>query len=151
VELREITDENRDAVLALRVAPQQERFVSSVEDSLHEAVEYAIAKPWYRAVYSGSEPVGFVMISWNLDPVPPDMIGPWFLWKLLVDSRHQRLGYGRDTIGEIVSIVRREGGAELLTSCVEGEGGPYPFYLGFGFVPTGDRDASGEVILRLTV
>ena len=40
VTLEEITDENREAVLALRVAPGQEQFVSSVQDSLAEAAEY---------------------------------------------------------------------------------------------------------------
>jgi diamine N-acetyltransferase len=38
--LEEITDQNREAVLALRVAPGQERFVSSVEDSLAAAADY---------------------------------------------------------------------------------------------------------------
>ena len=37
VTLEEITGQNREAVLALRVAPGQERFVSSVEDSLAAA------------------------------------------------------------------------------------------------------------------
>jgi cobalamin biosynthesis protein CobD/CbiB len=37
VTLGEITDGNREAVLALRVAPEQERFVSSVRNSLAEA------------------------------------------------------------------------------------------------------------------
>jgi hypothetical protein len=40
VAFSEITIENREAVLALRVAPRQERFVSSVGESLAEAAEY---------------------------------------------------------------------------------------------------------------
>jgi diamine N-acetyltransferase len=52
VTLREITDANRQAVLALRVAPHQEAFVSSVAESLEEAEEYRDeGNPWYRAVY----------------------------------------------------------------------------------------------------
>ena len=43
--LGEITDRNREAVLALRVAPGQESFVSSVRDSLAEAAGYPHAKP----------------------------------------------------------------------------------------------------------
>ena len=49
VTLREITDDNLDAVLALRISPEQEQFVSSVQDSLAEAAEYPEARPWYRA------------------------------------------------------------------------------------------------------
>jgi diamine N-acetyltransferase len=63
VTLREITDENRAAVLALRVAAHQERFVGSVQDALQDAGEYPRAKPWYRAIYADDEPVGFVMVS----------------------------------------------------------------------------------------
>src|SRR5690242_13904136 len=67
VTLVELTDENREAVLALRVAPGQEQFVSSVADSLAEAVQYPQAKPWFRAVYANDQPVGFVMLSWNVE------------------------------------------------------------------------------------
>jgi diamine N-acetyltransferase len=100
VTLEEITADNREAVLALRVVPGQERFVSSVADSLAEAAAYPHARPWYRVVYARGEParpVGFVMISWNVPPEPPEIIGPWFLWKLLIDGRYQ--GPGPSTIG----------------------------------------------------
>ena len=38
---------------------------------------------------------------------------------------------------------------ELLTSYHPGEGSPARFYAGLGFVPTGELDPAGEVILRL--
>ena len=39
VDLRPIDATNREAVLALRVSPDQLEFVSSVEDSLREAAQ----------------------------------------------------------------------------------------------------------------
>jgi len=63
VHLREIIDDNRDAVRALRVRRHQKRFVASVSKSLKEAAKTPEANPWYRAVYRGDEPVGFVMLS----------------------------------------------------------------------------------------
>ncbi|MGI8534288.1 MAG: hypothetical protein ACR2LP_05360 [Candidatus Limnocylindrales bacterium] len=39
VTLREIDDENREAVIGLRVGPGQDRFVASVAESLEEAAE----------------------------------------------------------------------------------------------------------------
>jgi GNAT superfamily N-acetyltransferase len=148
--LRPVTDANRDEVLALRVAPGQEQFVSSVADSIDEAGEYPHANPWYRAVYDGDVPVGFVMLSWNCVPRPPEVFGPWFLWKLLIDRDHQRRGYGREVVQQVADLVRAEGATELLVSYVpEGEGGPGPFYEGLGFVPTGETDADGEIIMRL--
>jgi GNAT superfamily N-acetyltransferase len=151
VRLREITDGNREAVLALRVAPEQERFVSSVRGSLAEAASEPHGKPWFRAVYAGDEPVGFVMLSWNVEPRPPEIIGPWYLWKLIVDQRHQGRGYGREILRQVAALVRAEGATELLTSYVPGEGGPAGFYTRVGFVPTGGLNADGEVILRLTL
>jgi GNAT superfamily N-acetyltransferase len=149
VELREITDQNRDAVLALRVAAGQERFVASVRASLLDASEYPQANPWYRAVYAAGEPVGFVMLSWNVTPRPPEIIGPWFLWRLLVDERHQGRGYGAQVVRRVADLVRANGGTELLTSYVPEDGGPAGFYERLGFVPTGDLDPDGEVIVRL--
>ena len=102
VTLEEITAENREAVLALRIVPGQDRFVSSVRDSLAEAAEYPQAKPWYRAVFASGEragPVGFVMVSWNCEPQPPEIIGPWFLWKLLIDERYQGRATARRSSG----------------------------------------------------
>ena len=85
VHLREITDDNRDAVCALRVRRRQKRFVASVASSLDDAAAEPEANPWYRAVYSGDEPVGFVMLSWNVPTDRPGVIGPYFLWRLLID------------------------------------------------------------------
>ena len=148
VSLRPITEDNASAVRALRCTTEQERFVSSVSESLAEAEEYPEAKPWFRAVYADEEPIGFVMLSWNCVPRPPDIIGPWFLWKLLIDHRHQSRGYGHEVVRQVSDLVRREGADELLTSYVPGEGGPAGFYAGLGFVPTGEVDQAGEIIVR---
>jgi diamine N-acetyltransferase len=150
VTLREISDDNRAAVLALCVAPQQERFVGgSVQGALGDAAEYPNAKPWYRAIYADDEPAGFVMVSWNVEPQPPEIIGPWFLWKLLIDQRHQGRGYGSEAVRQVAALVRAEGATELLTSFVPEDGGPAGFYRRLGFAPTGELDANGEVIVRL--
>ena len=149
VALREVTDQNRRAVLALRVASTQERFVGTVVGALADAQEIPEGKPWYRAIYADDQPVGFVMLSWNVEPEPPRIIGPWFLWKLLLDERHQRRGYGREAVGLIADIVRANGAAELLTSCVPGGDGPESFYRRIGFRPTGEVDDNAEIILAL--
>ncbi len=150
VQLREITDENRDAVCALRVRPDQEQFVASVARSLEDAATTPEGNPWYRAVYSGDEPVGFVMLSWNVPPDRPGILGPYFLWRLLIDERYQGRGFGREVLTQIVDLVRAVGATELLTSYHPGVGEPLPFYRQFGFQPTGEID-DGEPVLRLTL
>jgi GNAT superfamily N-acetyltransferase len=146
VQLREITDDNREAVCALRVRGHQKRFVASVSRSLKDAAAAPKARPWYRAVYCGDEPVGFVMLSWKARKGPYP--GRHFLWRLLIDKRHQAGGIGRAVLTQIVDLVRADGGTELLTSYEPGEGGPWPFYQRFGFQPTGEVD-DGEIVLRL--
>jgi GNAT superfamily N-acetyltransferase len=146
VHLREITDDNREAVCALRVRGRQKRFVASVSRSLRDAAEAPKAAPWCRAVYCGDEPVGFVMLSWKAKRGP--YRGRHFLWRLLIDKRHQRRGIGRAVLTQIVDLVRADGGTELMTSYEPGKGEPWPFYQRFGFQPTGEID-DGEIVLRL--
>lgn len=148
IRLVEVTDANRAAVTAVRVRPDQEQFVASVEASFRHAQEQPEGNPWYRAVYAGDEPVGFVMLSWDVTP-QPDIIGPYFLWRLLVGAEHQGRGHGTAILDEVVRLVRADGAKELFTSCVPGDGSPEPFYRGYGFVPTGEVDSDGEIILKL--
>src|SRR5262245_48196932 len=149
VVLRPVTDENRDEVVALRVGASQTRLVGTVAGALADAAETPEGNGWYRAAYVGDEPVGFVMLSWNVVPQPPRIIGPWFLWTLLVDERQQGRGYGGEIVRLVAQIVRENGATELLTSCVPGAAGPEAFYRHLGFRATGDFDESGEIILTL--
>ncbi|MGW5061501.1 GNAT family N-acetyltransferase [Streptomyces sp. NPDC004096] len=146
VHLREITDDNREAVRALHVRHDQKQFVASVSKSLKHAAKDPEARPWYRAVYRGDEPVGFVMLSWK--PPTGPYAGRHFLWRLLVDKRYQGQGIGREALAQVITLVREDGATELLTSYEPGDGEPWPFYRKFGFVPTGELD-DDEIVLRL--
>jgi diamine N-acetyltransferase len=148
ISLRPITDANRQEVEALRVSTAQEQFVSDVVESLQEAAEYPGAHAIYWAVYAEETPVGFVMIADEVDS--PDYI-PQFLWKLLIDERHQGRGYGKATLDLIVEYFRGRPGVETVTtSAVPGEGSPVTFYEHYGFVRTGEID-DGEIVLRLMI
>jgi diamine N-acetyltransferase len=147
VSLRPLTDENRQAVEALRVAPGQERFVSSVADSLREAAEHPAAHARCWAVYDDDTPVGFVMVADEVDS--PEYL-PQFLWKLLIDERHQRRGLGTATLDLVVEYFRRPGIEFVNVTAEEGDGSPIPFYERYGFVRTGER-FEGEVLLRLAL
>ena len=152
VRLRELTAANYELVLALSVLREQQPFVGTVAGALTDAADHPQANPWYRAIYAGEEPVGFVMISWNCVPRPLEIIGPWFLWKLLIDHRHQGRGYGAEAVRVVAELISQAGASELLTSCFRDlDGSPAPFYERLGFVATGDLDVDGETILRLQV
>ena len=154
VELRDIvTEADRSAAMLLDVRADQESFVASVKQSFDDAIRDARACPRFWTVQADGEIVGFVMIS---DGIPADrlasdadLIGPYFLWRLLIDHRHQRKGYGTATLDAIVDYVRQRPGADaLFTSAGQGEGTPQPFYERYGFVPTGDV-VDDEVVMRL--
>ncbi len=79
----------------------------------------------------------------------PTLAGPYFLWRLLIDERFQRQGYGTATLDAVVAYVRsRPNGDALITSAGQGEGSPQPFYERYGFVPTGEV-MEDEVVLAL--
>ena len=147
VTLREIDDSNREEVLALRVSPAQLNFVSSVADSLAEPANEPDGRAIQWAVYDDETPVGFVMISDEVSA--PDYIAQ-YLWKLLVDERHQRKGYGTATLDLVVEYFRGRPGVEAMwTSAGQGAGSPIPFYERYGFERTGDIVFDDEVLLRL--
>ena len=156
VELRDIvTEYDVEAVMGLRRGPGQDRYLGSMISHFEDAIADARACPRMWSVHDAAndELVGFVMIS---DGIPAetlanddDLVGPYFLWRLLIDRRHQGRGYGRATIDWVVDYVRGRPGAEvLLTSCAAGDGSPQPFYLRYGFDKTGEVKW-GEEILRL--
>lgn len=141
VSLREVTKETLRQITGLRVRPEQERLVATNAESIAEA-HFSPGVAWFRAVYLGETPVGFVMLEDN----PAE--GRYYLWRFMIDARYQRTGVGRKALELLFEHVRtRPGARELYTSCVPGEGSPGPFYEKLGFVYTGDED-EGELVMR---
>ena len=91
VTLRTVTSANVYAVLRLRTTKAQEQFVATNAASLAEAAYNRRA--WPRAIYADETPVGFVMLYDDPDKAE------YFLWRLMVDQRYQRLGFGRRAPG----------------------------------------------------
>jgi diamine N-acetyltransferase len=150
VQLRDITtDEERRAVLTLRRGPGQDRYLGSMESHFEDAEAEARAKPRMWSVHDGDQLVGFVMISDGIEQLDEDLVGPYYLWRLLIDERFQGRGYGAATIDAVVDYLRLRPNADVLhTSCAAGDGSPQGFYLRFGFVLTGESKW-GEDILAL--
>lgn len=156
VELRDIvTEDDYEAVLGLRRGPGQDRYLGMMISHFEDAIADAKACPRYWSVHDGDTGalVGFVMISDNIPAetlaADDDIVGPYYLWRLLIDHRHQGRGYGAATIDAVARYVRgRPNGTVLLTSCKAGDGSPQPFYLRHGFTKTGEVKW-GEDLLRL--
>ena len=142
VTLREITWETVPTILRLDVMENQKKFVAPNAFSISEA--YFEPKAWFRAIYADETPVGFIMLY--DDPDEP----VYFLWRLMVDSRYQGLGFGRRAVELLETYVRgRPGAKELVVSYVPEEGGPEVFYRKLGFVPTGEMDGDEVVASKV--
>jgi diamine N-acetyltransferase len=151
VELRDIvTPADWDAVMGLDAGPNA--YLNPIDDIRLEAAEQQRAMPHPWAIHDAASGalVGFVMISDNIpQPMDEDLVGPYFLWKLLIHEPLQRRGYGVATIDAVVDYLRTRPGADVLyTSCKDGIGSPRPFYLRYGFTDTG-RVMWGENVLAL--
>jgi diamine N-acetyltransferase len=147
VTLREITADTVRAVIKLSVAESQQGFVAANAVSLAQAL--FAPEAWYRAIYFGEDPAGFVMLAdESLLPAPPlePEIG---VWRFMIDAKFQRRGIGRAALLQVIEHVRSKGlFTRLQLSYVPGPGCPEPFYLALGFRHTGRVD-EGELVLEL--
>jgi histidinol dehydrogenase len=145
--VRPVNADNLDAVLKLAVAPGQRRFVATVERSLAQAA-YEPAG-WPMAIYSGDDPAGFMLLydARKDREAPAEQL---YIWRLMVDARHQRLGLGRRAIQWVVEEARRMGLPTVGLSHVMAPGHAGPFYQKLGFAYSGKIEA-GEHEMLLSI
>jgi RimJ/RimL family protein N-acetyltransferase len=145
VELVEITPEMVRRVGELDRAFSQRRFVSSVYQSYGDALVPPVhdgnrVVPWFRAIAADGEPVGFMMVAEPLPTQPHP-----YLWRLMIDWRHQGRGVGRAAIEALARERAAQGATHLLLSCTaDVTGTPEPFYRRLGFERTGKVNEWGE-------
>lgn len=133
ISLREITCDTVDQILDLRVAENQQSFVDSNALSLAEAELEPNA--WFRAIYADDTPVGFLMTKEV--PEPPF----YYLWRLMIDQRYQKMGFGRQAVELLIARIKTVPNAtELVLSAEAGKGSPIGFYERLGFYATGEID-----------
>ncbi len=147
ISLREITADTVRQITSLAVRPKQQCFVASNAISLAQALFSPDA--WYRAIYAGESPVGFVMLydeSLRTSPPPYPQVA---LWRFMVDTQFQGRGVGTAALEQVITHVRSKRlFSSLLVSYVPAPGCPEKFYLRAGFKHTGKVDG-GEVVLEL--
>lgn len=138
VELREITQENFEKVVDLKVADNQSAFVSTVVHSLAQAWLYKeTAFPF--AIYADNMPVGFVMLGYY------ETRNQYTLWKLLIDEKHQNKGYGKQALQLAVKYLAENFNAKEIYAGVSVENERAKrLYFSFGFESTGKKENTTE-------
>jgi diamine N-acetyltransferase len=141
ITLRPVIRQTFDAVVRLRVAPEQEDFVSPNLFSLAEA---AVEPTWTPlAIYAGEEPVGFAMVG--LD----EEADRWWIIRFMIGASHQGHGYGAAALRALVALMAdRHGCRELFLSYTPGNAVAERLYARAGFTPTGEIE-DGEIVVRL--
>jgi diamine N-acetyltransferase len=145
VGLREITEESvRDICrLSDTLTPPKKFMVAPNAVSIAQA--HFSEHAWFRAIYAGETPVGFIMLY--DDAEEPE----YFLWRLMVAEQYHGMGFGRRAMELLVDYVKTRPGAKVLeTSCGQGPGSPEGFYKRIGFERNGKMHGE-EVGLSLAL
>lgn len=157
--LEKITGRNVWDILKLRVAAEQTSFVAGNDVSIIEA--YAAAAGGGHAfpfgIYDGAVPVGFLMVGYGTDDgwedAPEIAKGNYTLWRLMIDWRYQRRGYGREAAELALAFIRTAPCGEAAycwLSYVPENTAAKRLYASLGFIETGERDGEENIaVLRL--
>lgn len=131
VELRPVTRDNIDDVIALAVSEHQRSFVSTAAESLAQAYVYSDTA-WPFAVYSDDVPVGFIMMGYY------EAKQYYTLWKFLIDEKFQNKGIGRKALKLGIDFLKEKYGAvEVYTGVVPENAVAKHLYASVGFEFTG--------------
>ena len=134
VELKEITKDIFDEVVSLKVAKNQEDFVSSTVYSLAQAWVYKnTAFPF--AIYADDLLVGFVMLGYY------KIKRQYTLWKLMIDEKYQNRGYGKKALELAIKyLVDNFNVKEVFTGVAPHNNIAKKLYRSIGFEETGEFD-----------
>jgi histidinol dehydrogenase len=145
--VRPVDKDNLEAVLRLKVAAGQQAFVAPVDRSLAQVAYEPAGRA--LAMFDGDTAVGMMLLydARQDQKKPAEQL---YVWRLLVDARHQKRGYGRLAMQWVVAEAQRMGMNEVGLSHVGKDGHAGPFYTKLGFSYTGEVD-DGELkmLMRL--
>lgn len=145
LERREITRQNVDALLDLKVHPKQENLVAPNSVTLAQARYEPASSVW--GLWQGDAPIGLIaMIDLGNYPdlQPGDDPNSAYLWRLMIGAEHQGKGFGRFAIGQCKEIAQGWNRPLVCASVVDAPNSGMGFYEKIGFRQTG-RIIEGEL------
>jgi diamine N-acetyltransferase len=141
VSLREITPENWQKVLELKVRDDQTGFVASNLYSLAESKVFPDCVP--LAIYAGEQPAGFLMYTFENERKE------WWIFRLMINADQQGKGYGRAAMQQAITRMRNLPGCDkIFISFEPNNTAAEQLYRSLGFVPN-QEIVDGEVVFRL--
>ncbi len=144
INLRKITEENFIDAFNLKLAQEQERFVSHPVRSLAQAYVYREqCQPF--GIYEGDTMVGYVMVIYDYD------IPEYDIWHMMIDESNQKRGYGRAALDRVLEYIKAKpfGSSNRVTlTCNKDNIQALKLYKSKGFAETGTVDED-EIELSL--
>lgn len=138
---KEITKENWEECIELKVSKEQENFVASNTYSLLEASFSDSLYP--LAIYNAETMVGFLM--YEKDDVAKDM----GMCRLMIDTKYQNKGYGKAAIIKLLDFIREKYGSTRFYTSFEPENiVAEKLYESIGFIKTG-KMLGEEILLKI--
>lgn len=141
-EIREITAENKEQALQLKVAPNQQGYVETVAECLTEAREDTRYVP--VALYDNQTMVGFAMYGRFVDG---DNERIWFD-RYLIDEHFQGQGYGKYFMKQVLAFLTEKYHChKIYLSVYDDNTFAIHLYEKLGFHFNGELDIHGEKVM----
>ena len=146
VELRTISEDNFIDAFNLKLAPEQENFVSHPIRSLAQAYVYRNqCQPF--GIYADGKMIGYVMVIYDYD------IPEYDIWHMMIDKSVQGRGYGSAALNRVIDYIRTKpfGDSDRIAlTCNKNNLTAKKLYESNGFAATGIEDED-EIELVLTL
>ena len=146
VELRAITEENFIDAFNLKLAPEQERFVSNPVRSLAQAYVYRDqCQPF--GIYAAGKMIGYVMVIYDYD------VPEYDIWHMMIDRAEQGHGYGGEALDRVIKYIATKPFGDsnrIALTCNKGNAIARRLYERKGFAATGNEDED-EIELAMTL
>ena len=148
LEARSIDYDNLRQVLDLKVELSQTGLVSSNSRTIAQA--HYEPYSWLRGLWHNNQAIGLIaMIDMLPDHPEADERDPHnaaYLWRLMIDSRFQRQGFGTKAMDIAFSQARKWGRNKICNHISTTDGNAKEFYEKFGLRLTGRVD-DGEAFM----
>ena len=161
IHLEKVTPGIFEDIIELDIFESQYPFVADNVESLAEAYLAVMSGEAYAypfAVCNDDTLVGFLMLGYNEAAIegpdaPASLRNNYSLWRLMIDKRYQKQGFGREAVRLALAFIRTwpHGKAEAcVTSYNPDNEVAKKLYASFGFVENGETDGDETVaVLKL--
>lgn len=146
IHLKAITEDNFMDAFSLKLAPEQERFVSHPIRSLAQAYVYREqCQPF--GIYEGDRMVGYVMVIYDYD------IPEYDIWHMMIEQAEQGKGYGKAALDRVLDYIKTKpfgSSVRVTLTCNKENLRALRLYKCKGFTETGVEDGE-EIELSLMI